>query len=65
MIVWDQRLVHGTMPNYSDRPRLVQYMRLFPSVYLDMEVRERRKKSLLRKIREEALMGLNTRVFDL
>jgi hypothetical protein len=33
-IIWDQRLPHGSSPNYSSKPRLVQYINYQP---LDLE----------------------------
>jgi ectoine hydroxylase-related dioxygenase (phytanoyl-CoA dioxygenase family) len=65
MIVWDQRLAHGTQPNNSNHPRLIQYLRLFPSSYLTKETRDRRKEMLLSCIKKEDLEGLDTRVLGL
>ncbi|MGE5476238.1 MAG: phytanoyl-CoA dioxygenase family protein, partial [Bacteroidales bacterium] len=31
MILWHHALPHGPTPNHSDRPRLVQYLKLFPA----------------------------------
>lgn len=31
MILWHHALPHGPTPNHSDRPRLVQYLRMFPA----------------------------------
>lgn len=30
LIIWDQRLAHGTLPNESERMRLIQFMKVFP-----------------------------------
>jgi hypothetical protein len=30
LILWDQRLAHGTRPNDSDRGRLIQFLKMFP-----------------------------------
>lgn len=65
MIVWDQRLAHGTDPNNSNHPRLIQYLRLFPSSYLTEEVRGKRRKALRSRIERKDLIGLDTRTLDL
>ena len=31
LLIWDSRLPHGTAPNLSDRPRLAQYISMFPA----------------------------------
>jgi Phytanoyl-CoA dioxygenase (PhyH) len=31
LLIWDSRLPHGTSPNRSDRPRLAQYISMFPA----------------------------------
>jgi hypothetical protein len=30
LIIWDQRLAHGTLPNDSNRGRLIQFLKVFP-----------------------------------
>ena len=30
LIVWDQRMPHGSLPNHSSRPRAAQFIKLFP-----------------------------------
>jgi hypothetical protein len=30
IIIWDQRLAHGTLPNDSNRARLIQFLKVFP-----------------------------------
>ena len=31
LLIWDSRLPHGTAPNLSDRPRVAQYISMFPA----------------------------------
>jgi hypothetical protein len=42
LLIWDSRLPHGTSPNRSDRPRLAQYISMFPAAEDDDAHRERR-----------------------
>jgi len=52
-IVWDVRLAHGTVPNRSARPRLIQFCNYFPRKALGDKAISRRKTLLtgcLRKV---------------
>jgi len=31
LIVWRQDLPHGASPNHTDRPRIAQYVNMFPA----------------------------------
>jgi hypothetical protein len=31
LIIWDQRLPHGSRPNRASRPRIVQYLNMYPA----------------------------------
>eukprot|EP01013_Petalomonas_cantuscygni_P017359 TRINITY_DN34503_c0_g1_i1.p1 TRINITY_DN34503_c0_g1~~TRINITY_DN34503_c0_g1_i1.p1 ORF type:complete len:532 (+),score=74.05 TRINITY_DN34503_c0_g1_i1:166-1596(+) len=42
LVVWDQRLAHGSRGNRSGRPRVVQFVRMFPSATMSAEARARR-----------------------
>jgi hypothetical protein len=42
LLIWDSRLPHGTSPNRSDRPRLAQYISMFPADEANEAHRERR-----------------------
>jgi hypothetical protein len=42
LLIWDSRLPHGTSPNRSDRPRLAQYISMFPADEANDAHRERR-----------------------
>ena len=37
LIIWHQALPHGASPNRGNRPRLVQYINMFPAVYEEQE----------------------------
>lgn len=42
LLIWDSRLPHGTSPNRSERPRLAQYISMFPADEPNEAHRERR-----------------------
>lgn len=42
LIIWDRLLPHGNGRNTSDRPRLAQYLHMFPAAELDERQRRRR-----------------------
>lgn len=42
LIIWDRLLPHGNGRNLSDRPRLAQYLTMFPAAELDERQRQRR-----------------------
>jgi hypothetical protein len=45
LLIWDSRLPHGIRENHSDRPRLAQYIAMFPARQDDEELRQWRIKS--------------------
>jgi ectoine hydroxylase-related dioxygenase (phytanoyl-CoA dioxygenase family) len=45
LLIWDSRLPHGIRENQSDRPRLAQYIAMFPARQDDQELRQWRIKS--------------------
>jgi hypothetical protein len=52
LIVWDQRLAHGTVPNDSDWARLIQFLKAFPRRIVSPE-RDRVRRQALEKILAE------------
>ncbi|XP_065189658.1 putative phytanoyl-CoA dioxygenase [Sycon ciliatum] len=37
LLIWDQRVAHGSRPNNSTRARYVQFVKMFPSINLRSE----------------------------
>jgi ectoine hydroxylase-related dioxygenase (phytanoyl-CoA dioxygenase family) len=46
LILWDQRLAHGTLANDSDRARLIQFLKMFPARIVSPERAEFREAAL-------------------
>ncbi|KAL6045037.1 Phytanoyl-CoA dioxygenase [Balamuthia mandrillaris] len=69
MVVWDQRTLHGSAPNSSDRFRGAQFIKLFPAKQLDATAKEARAKVVARKVEEanalDDLSELGQKLFGL
>jgi hypothetical protein len=50
LIIWDRLLPHGNGRNLSDRPRLAQYITMFPAVELDTRTRDYRVRLWQRRL---------------
>lgn len=37
MVVWGQYMPHGSAPNYSDRPRSAQFIKMFPTTMIERQ----------------------------
>ncbi len=37
LVIWHQALPHGASPNRANRPRVVQYINMFPTQYEEHE----------------------------
>jgi len=37
MVVWDQRMAHGSLPNASPNPRCAQFIKMFPKRIVDKQ----------------------------
>ena len=35
LVIWHHALPHGSRPNHANRPRIVQYISMFPTIYTD------------------------------
>jgi ectoine hydroxylase-related dioxygenase (phytanoyl-CoA dioxygenase family) len=46
IVIWNQKIAHGTVPNNSSNGRIVQFMRVYPKKILSKLVRKKRKKGL-------------------
>jgi Phytanoyl-CoA dioxygenase (PhyH) len=53
LLIWDSRLPHGIRENRSDRPRLAQYISLFPAPQDDEELRQWRIESWRHRVAPE------------
>ena len=70
LLVWDQRLVHGSRPNDSSRPRMAQFVRGFRRASAHSAAAAARRRALIeREMRSagtlELLTPLGRRVFGL
>ncbi|CAE8734835.1 unnamed protein product [Polarella glacialis] len=67
LLVWDQRLVHGSCPNASSRVRMAQFLRAFRRAPLSSERLTARALAVHRKVEAAGLCGqvsaLGARVF--
>jgi len=45
LLIWDSMLAHGIRPNYSDRPRMAQYISMTPAEEENDDLREWRVRS--------------------
>eukprot|EP00999_Lentomonas_sp_LEN2_P002622 NODE_500_length_1428_cov_105.705611_g466_i0.p1 GENE.NODE_500_length_1428_cov_105.705611_g466_i0~~NODE_500_length_1428_cov_105.705611_g466_i0.p1 ORF type:complete len:271 (+),score=41.81 NODE_500_length_1428_cov_105.705611_g466_i0:477-1289(+) len=46
VVVWDQQMAHGSFPNYSDRPRMAQFIKMYPAHTVSEARYTRRARSL-------------------
>jgi hypothetical protein len=72
LIVWDKRMVHGSLPNQSNRFRYAQFFLMAPrsAVALDAERAERRRRAVLKGLKcagvnPKTLPNYAQRLFDL
>jgi hypothetical protein len=59
LILWDQRLAHGTLPNDSDRGRLIQFLKVFPARILSPARAAARRAALLGRLAQEGFMEIS------
>jgi hypothetical protein len=52
LILWEQRLAHGTRPNDSDRARCIQFLKMFPRRIVSRERSRARQRALAAIFRE-------------
>jgi ectoine hydroxylase-related dioxygenase (phytanoyl-CoA dioxygenase family) len=57
MVVWDQRMAHGSKPNSSPRFRSAQFIKLFPAHTVSSERARARSVVLRRQIRQARMEG--------
>lgn len=65
LVLWDQRTPHGACRNYSTRPRVAQFLKLFPRRLVTPERLLRRTTLLRREFRGLPRDLLQSRVFGL
>jgi len=70
LVVWDQRTVHGSAPNKSDRARYAQFIKYFPATPMNPERKEARKAAIAEaleelKFAENGLSDLGRQIFGL
>ncbi|EGC39683.1 hypothetical protein DICPUDRAFT_52501 [Dictyostelium purpureum] len=46
LILWNQKMLHGSKPNNSGRPRLAMFVKMFPSTQIPKETLNRRCESI-------------------
>jgi hypothetical protein len=52
LIIWNQKMPHGSRPNESDRPRCAQFVKVFPRLLFTKSRLECRRKVLTRLFKE-------------
>jgi len=52
MVIWDQRVAHGSAPNDSNRARFAQFLKMFPATPIDPTRAKLRAEKLSQKISE-------------
>jgi Phytanoyl-CoA dioxygenase (PhyH) len=66
LLLWDQRLAHGSLPNCSGRTRAAQFLRVFDASLLGAAARRRRREALSSLLPEDFALSPAGRVlFDL
>ena len=69
MLIWDQRVVHGAMPNESERLRMAQFIKAFKREGASKERLTRRAKRVREELDKAGLIGeitpLGRRVFGM
>ena len=70
-ILWNQRTMHGSRANASDRPRYAQFYKMFPAEHPGMNAKraQRRREAILEKLTraqinpDEELTPLGKKIF--
>jgi hypothetical protein len=70
LVVWDQRTIHGSAPNDSDRARYAQFLKFFPATPMNPERADARKEGIVErldeiKFEENGLTDLGKQLFGL
>lgn len=58
-LVWDQRVVHGSMPNSSTNTRIVQFVKAFRRHGVPIQQLDARRKSIQRHMRKAGTLNLD------
>jgi len=67
LIIWNQKLPHGSKPNESDNYRAAQYFKMYPKTLFDFKTRRIRRKYMQQFVEpiEDHLTSLGRSVLDL
>jgi len=66
LLLWDQRVAHGSLPNHSERERAAQFVRLFSADLLSESTRRRRRSALASLLPDDfELSCVGRALFDL
>jgi ectoine hydroxylase-related dioxygenase (phytanoyl-CoA dioxygenase family) len=67
LIIWDQRTLHGSVPNNSKNNRYAQFIKMSPAIDQDTKRCQNRKAAISRKLAREGFepSGLGKKLFTL
>jgi len=58
MAIWDKRLAHGTIPNNSSKPRIIQFINMHPKKVFTKKTLKKRNAALTKILHKNNLGGL-------
>jgi len=56
IVIWDQRVAHGSFPNASDNPRFAQFIKMFPLSMVSSKRRKLRNKAVQLRIQHTLMV---------
>ncbi|AYV85468.1 MAG: phytanoyl-CoA dioxygenase family protein [Satyrvirus sp.] len=56
LVIWDQRCIHGSKPNHSERMRCVQFMKIFSAEKMPAKRSKARKNAIVRELKSINLL---------